>query len=136
MDTILGWRQDRRLVKAGARLVASDISVAEACLQNTKREGKWFAYYEFSTANWDEYRGVLAVKLDSNDFTKVSQCIVILRELFEKIPGSPGWPSGGAFMDLLPEIIKKMDVPLQEIAAARAVLRKWGGDAVSEREDS
>lgn len=69
VDYGLDWLRERRLAKAGARLVAADISMAASTLVGVQvdPEHRWFDYMEFSPKNWDEYRGVLANKLNGED---------------------------------------------------------------------
>lgn len=101
VDTVLESQREQKLAKAGARLVAGDIAMASSQLQVAQSEGMWFSYFEFEHGDWEEYRGVLAVALNNEEFEAVSQAVRELREIFSKIVASPAWPEGEGAMRLM-----------------------------------
>lgn len=80
VESALDWRRDQKLAKAGARLVASDLAGADTKLREMQTLGKVLAYRAFPMTNWNEYRSVLATKLDNGAFEAVSRSIVQIKD--------------------------------------------------------
>jgi hypothetical protein len=89
VDWLLGLRRERSAAKAGARLVAGDIASAESQIAVAEKSGEWLGFYGHPIASWSNYRDVLAVKLSSEDFEAVSQAVMVLEGIRQKLPDSP-----------------------------------------------
>src|SRR4051794_21048044 len=87
------WRRRKALTKAGARLVAADISMAASQLASVATNGRWYGYMKWRDGNWEEYRGVLAERLSGKDFETVNQSVIVLKEIFDGILAAPTWPA-------------------------------------------
>lgn len=75
MDTLLDRRRERARGKAGARLVALDLSTSASMLKSIEDDGIWFAFQDLPMVAWPEYRDVLAVRLGNDQFELVSQAV-------------------------------------------------------------
>jgi hypothetical protein len=89
IDWLLGLRRERALAKAGARLVAGEIAGAESQLASAQHAHKWWPFYGIPVESWKQYRDVLAVKLSQADFEAVSQAVLALEHLRQKLPETP-----------------------------------------------
>jgi hypothetical protein len=89
VDWLLGHRRERASAKAGARLVAGDIASAESQFEVAETSGEWWGFYGHPITSWDDYRDVLAVTLPNDDFETVSQTVIVLEALRQKLPASP-----------------------------------------------
>lgn len=89
VDWLLGLRRERADAKAGARLIAGDIAAAESQFKSAEETGQWWGYFGVPINSWDRYRDVLAVKLTNDEFEAVSQAVLVLETLREKLPTSP-----------------------------------------------
>jgi hypothetical protein len=65
--------RSRRLAKAGARLLAIDLEIADDCLLDALNGGELKLYYEFGVPAWAEYRKVLAEELGDFEFRAVAE---------------------------------------------------------------
>jgi hypothetical protein len=89
VDWLLGLRRENALAKAGARLVAGELSGAESQLASAHHIGKWWPFYGIPIESWKQYQDVLAVKLSQEDFEAVSQAVLALEHLRQKLPETP-----------------------------------------------
>lgn len=71
----LSWLQRRQLVKAGARLVAAEIEMADSVLADFQAWGAWRDFYKLGMRAWNEYREVLATHLDQERMEAVVQAV-------------------------------------------------------------
>jgi hypothetical protein len=84
-------RRETLLAKAGARLVAGDLAVADSRLKDAQRDGKWWRFFEMPMPNWPEYREVLAMRLTNEDFEAVSQAAIGLQSFTDHFPNAPAF---------------------------------------------
>jgi hypothetical protein len=108
------WRRDRALMRAGARLVSGDLSMAAGQMASAKAEAKWIAYATWHDNNWIDYRGLLAQKLSAEDFEKVSQAARVVKEIYAGMINAPTWPEGQGWMPLPQKSVKALDAPIDE----------------------
>lgn len=80
VESALEWRREKKLAMAGARLVASDLADADTKLHEMQTLGKVLVYRSFPMSNWNEYRSVLATRLDGKAFEAVSRSIVQIKD--------------------------------------------------------
>lgn len=89
VDWLLGLRRENADAKAGARLVAGDIAAAESQFKSAEETGQWWGFFGLPIQAWDHYRQVLAARLSNDDFEAVSQAVLVLETLRQKLPASP-----------------------------------------------
>jgi hypothetical protein len=89
VDWLLGLRRERADAKAGARLVAADIASAESEIEAAERTGQWWGFFGHPITSWPDYRDVLAMKLSNEDFDSVSQAVIVLEGIRQKLPTTP-----------------------------------------------
>jgi hypothetical protein len=89
VEWLLGLRRERADAKAGARLVAGDIASAESQIAVAEQTGDWWGFYGHPIASWPDYRDVLAAKLSNDGFEVVSQAVIVLESIRQKLPSSP-----------------------------------------------
>jgi hypothetical protein len=90
VDARLDLRRERRAAQAGARLIAADLSMADAMFKVAEKEGRWWMFFDPKIgASWDRYRQELALNLDGNDFEAVAEAVFVVVEVSDKIPASP-----------------------------------------------
>ena len=126
VDAVFEWRRERKLAKAGARLVAAEIAGYDSHLESAERERKWWRFYGVEIASWDEYRNVLAVKLSQEEFEAVSQCVMVLEGMRRSMPELPGFRNDPdlPFVQVKPDKIEPMR---KETALAYNALAKFAG---------
>src|SRR5215217_2112016 len=71
MDFGLGWFRERKLAKAGARLVASELAAYDSQLEAAEETEQWWGFYGKELRAWSEYKDVLAVMLRKDEFEAV-----------------------------------------------------------------
>ncbi|HET7454252.1 MAG TPA: hypothetical protein VFJ76_01910 [Solirubrobacterales bacterium] len=116
VDWLLGLHRENALGKAGARLVAGEIAGAESQLASAQNTRKWWPFYGIPIESWEQYRDVLAVKLNQEEFEAVSQAIMALEHLRRKLPETPRFKKEVAvqgFLSVDPEDIE----PIRKDAA-------------------
>ena len=89
VDAVLAWHRERRLAKAGARLVAGEISGADSQLEAVEKEGRWWRFHGIPIDNWSEYKNILAIRLSDLEFEAVSQGVMLLENLRQQMPMTP-----------------------------------------------
>jgi hypothetical protein len=117
IDWFIGARREMALAKVGARLVAAEIAASESQLAVAQHSSQWWAFYGVSIASWAEYRAVLAVKLSQADFEAVSQGVMVLESIRQKMPETPNFKEQTAksgFVQVDPQKI----VPMRKEAAS------------------
>lgn len=126
VDAFFEWRRERKLAKAGARLVAAEIAGYDSQLESAEREGKWWRFYGVEIVSWPEYRDVLAVKLGQEEFEAVSQCVMVLEGMRRDMPEVPGFRNDRdlPFVQIKPDRIKPMR---KEAALAYNALARFAG---------
>jgi hypothetical protein len=117
VDWVLSGNREKRLARAGARLVAGDIAMGASQIEGAEKDKKWWLYFEFQSANWEEYAGMLASQLSNKEFEAVSQGVSVLKLLFLAVPAGPNWPKGAGCVDLNPKQVEGL-VGVQKDAAA------------------
>jgi hypothetical protein len=132
VDAILNVLREKSLAKAGARLVASDIAMADSRLKAAEQEGKWWRFYELPTSSWPEYRKVLATSLGNDEFESVSQAAVSFQLLSDHFPKAPAFSDPNVnFVEIKPETIGP--VRADAAAAYNALAELAGHDQVKDR---
>ncbi len=127
MDWALERRRENTQAKAGARLVAGDLAMADSRFKSIETDHKWWLFFELHFGSWAEYRDVLAVQLDNEDFEAVSQAVVGAMELSEKVPAAPVAKHGGAFLKLSPLSVEAFAAIRADVAKAYNALAELGG---------
>ena len=127
IDYVFQRRRERAEAKAGARLVAADIAMADGRLKGAQEDAKWWRFVELPMTAWPEYRAVLAKELTNAEFEAVSQAVEGLRILGEKMPLSPAFPIEASFMELSEANVRTLDGPRTNTARAYNALSKLAG---------
>lgn len=91
VDAFFGWRRESALAKAGARLVAADLSNADSQLRVIEKDQMWWRFHKLPMTSWEEYRNVLAIRLGNDGFEAVSQAVMGMRYLGENMEEIPGF---------------------------------------------
>lgn len=134
IDYLFHRRRERAEARAGARLVAADIAMADSRLKGTVDDAKWWRFTELPMTAWPEYRAVLAKELSNEDFESVSQAAEGLRMLSEQMPLSPAFPIEAAYMELAEGTVTAIENPRQDAAKAYNALADLAGhDRVGNR---
>ena len=127
IEWLLGTRREKALAKAGARLVAGEIAGAESQLAAAQHSGQWLAFYGVPIDSWIEYRDVLAMKLSQSDFEAVSQAVMVLEAVRQKMLESPRFKEEVAKNGFHPVDPQKIRPIREEAASAYNALAGLAG---------
>ena len=127
VEAVLEGRREAARAKAGARLVAGDLAMADSRLKSIEGDRKWWVFMELKIRAWEEYRDVLAVRLSNEEFEAVSQAVVGLTELGDKMPSDLLAKHGGRFIKLQESAVEAFGPIRREAADAYNALSELGG---------
>jgi hypothetical protein len=94
-EAVLGSRRERRLAKAGARLVAGELQIADLIAKSADEERVWQVSYRTAIESWLGYREVLASRLDDDQFRDVSKAILAFTMVDIEMPLIEGFSEPG-----------------------------------------
>lgn len=86
VDLFLECRREKATARAGARLIAADLTAADTALKSVESDDKWWVFFDTRVSAWDEYRNVLAVRLSNEGFEAVSDAVIALNSLTHMLP--------------------------------------------------
>jgi hypothetical protein len=126
VDAILERRRESARAKAGARLVAVDLSTAASLLKGIERDAIWYPFQQLEMAAWPEYRDVLAIRLSNDHFQAVAQAVKGVAYLMDGVAdmhkrrlGQPSQLSRGA--------VKRIHIARIDMTDAYNALAELGG---------
>jgi hypothetical protein len=122
----LEWRRERSLMRAGARLIASDIWQADAVLRGIEEGGKWHPSMPLAMDSWDDYKTTLAARLDSSSYTAVAQFVISSRRLDVMTEGIRS-EAGQAPIDFNSEMLERIGLARDRAAKAYNALSRIAG---------
>lgn len=108
VDWFLGVKRQRQLAKAGARLVAGEISGFDSVLQSVERDGQWWQFHGVPISSWPKYKDALAMDLAQDNWEALSQGVMVLEELRKKMTEIPAFQNdpNRPFINVTPENIR------------------------------
>lgn len=95
LDAIFAYRRESAMARAGARLVAADLSMSDHQLKGVQKDERWWGFHKPPTSNWNEYRNVLAIRLSNEEFEAVSEAVMNIQFLSESVLKAPGFQGPG-----------------------------------------
>lgn len=128
VDAVLSWRQETRLARAGSRLLASQLKIADAILGTAEQQSAWLKFYELPTSAWPEYRSLLASKLRHNeDFEAVADCVPALSKLSDDMRHGQTWEADDVGVKLSSQQVERIRELRKGVASAYNALARLAG---------
>jgi hypothetical protein len=123
------YQQSRRAAaraKAGARLVALDLALADSNLKRAEADKKWWSFFKLSMPAWPEYQDVLAQRLSNDEFEKVSQAVAGLEYFEVNLRAAPVRRDAGGSFPLAEKTVAKLRPVREDATAAYNALARLG----------
>lgn len=130
VEAILVTRRERKLAKAGARLVAGEIAAADSQHETAERDQRYWRFYGHEIESWSGYKDVLAIHLTAEQFEAVSQAVMVLERVRLKMPEAPEFRDNPnlPYVEIKAEIVRPLRVDAAKAYNALAHLSGFDSD--------